>query len=126
MRDLTSDEYYTTDELIKLPAVQEHLKNNINDNFIDTNCGSGNWLVEVLEMKLAAGIDHELALEQIYGVELFEDSVEKCRNRLLKGNENLRHIVEKNIVCHDSLTYDFSFNGTNQTQNEKIFDNLFE
>jgi type I restriction-modification system DNA methylase subunit len=126
MREKTSDEYYTTSDIIKLPAVQEHLIKNINDNFIDTNCGTGNWLVEVLERKLEAGIDHKTALEQIYGVELFEDSAEECRQRLLKGNEEYRNIVNKNIVTHSALEYDYSFNGTNKTDQELLFDDLFE
>lgn len=126
MREKTSDEYFTTDNLLKLPAVQEHLVKNINDNFIDTNCGRGNWLVEILELKLKAGIEHQTALEQLYGVELFEDNAEECRTRLLQGNENLRHIVEKNIVTRSALDYDFSFNGTDKSESELRFENLFE
>jgi hypothetical protein len=125
MREKTSDEYYTTGDLIKLPAVQEHLLKNVNDNFIDTNCGTGNWLVEVLERKLESGIDHKTALEQIYGVELFEDSAEECRQRLLKGNEEYRDIVNKNIVTRSALDYDFSFNGTNKTEAEARFGEFF-
>jgi hypothetical protein len=49
------------------------------------------------------------ALETIYGVELDCDSIVECKDRLLLGNESLRHIVDKNIVCHDALTYDYSF-----------------
>jgi hypothetical protein len=38
-----------------------------------------------------------------------QDNVEVCRDRLLCGLEQYRHIVEKNIVCADFLTYDCSF-----------------
>jgi hypothetical protein len=76
---------------------------------MDTNAGQGNWLVKILEMKLAAGIDHETALGQLYGVEFQLDSTEICRNRLLQGQEHLRYIVERNIVCADALEYDYSF-----------------
>jgi hypothetical protein len=57
-----------------------------------------------------------------------QDNVELCRQRLLCGSTDPKHIeiVEKNIVCHDALTYDFSFNGTNKTEAELRFDNLFE
>ena len=68
MREKTSDEYYTTSRLLELPAVQNHLKGNINNDFIDTNCGTGNWLIEILELKLKAGIDHKTSLEQLFGV----------------------------------------------------------
>ena len=112
MRQLTSDEYYTTDKLFNLPVVQEYILNNIHDNFVDTNCGIGNWLVKILEKKLEAGIDHETALSQIFGVELFEDTIEQCRERLLCGRDDLRHIVEQNIVCADALTYHYRWDGT--------------
>ena len=43
-------------------------------------------------------IDFEQALSTIYGVDLMEDNVEEARTRLLCGREDLRHIVNKNIV----------------------------
>jgi len=108
-RGLTSDEYYTQEWMLNLPQVQSWINNRIAGPFMDTNAGQGNWLVKILKMKLAAGIDHETALGQLYGVEFQQDSTEICRNRLLQGQEHLRHIVEKNIVCADALTYDYSF-----------------
>lgn len=38
-----------------------------------------------------------------------QDNVNLCRDRLLCGREDLRHVVEKNIVCADALKYDYSF-----------------
>lgn len=77
--------------------------------FCDTMAGNGQFLVNILKKKMSNGIDHKTALETIYGVELDCDSVVECKDRLLLGNESLRHIVDKNIVCHDALTYDYSF-----------------
>ena len=94
--------------------------------FLDPSCGDGQFLGEVLIRKVENGIDFETALSTIYGVDLMQDNVELCRERLLCGREDLRHIVEKNIVCHDALTYDYSFNGTNKNNNELLFDSLFE
>ena len=94
--------------------------------FLDPSCGDGQFLGEVLIRKVENGIDFETALSTIYGVDLMQDNVELCRERLLCGREDLRHIVEKNIVCHDALTYDYSFNGTNKNENELLFDNLFQ
>jgi hypothetical protein len=108
-RELTSDEYYTQEWMLNLPQVQSWINNRITGPFMDTNAGQGNWLVKILEMKLAAGIDHETALGQLYGVEFQLDSTEICRNRLLQGQEHLRYIVERNIVCADALEYDYSF-----------------
>jgi len=77
--------------------------------WIDHSCGNGQFLSEILIRKLENGHDFEQALSTIYGVEICEANVIECRNRLLCGREDLRHIVEKNIVCHDALTYDYSF-----------------
>jgi len=86
--------------------------------FLDPSCGDGQFLSEVLIRKLENNIPFDIALGTIYGVDLMPDNVQLCRDRLLCGQEHLRHIVEKNIVCHDALTYDYSFNGTNFTDAE--------
>ena len=96
-----------------------------NKTFLDPSCGDGQFLGEVLIRKMENGSTFEQALSTIYGVDLMEDNVDLCRERLLCGREDLRHIVEKNIVCHDGLTYDYSFNGTNQTEAEARFESLF-
>ena len=77
--------------------------------FLDPSCGDGQFLSEVLIKKMENGSTFEKALSTIYGVDIMEDNVRLCRDRLLCGQEHLRHIVEKNIVCHDALTYDYSF-----------------
>lgn len=93
---------------------------------LDNSCGDGQFLGEVLIRKVENGIDFETALSTIYGVDLMQDNVDLCRERLLCGREDLRHIVERNIVCHDGLTYDYSFNGTNKNNDELTFDTLFD
>jgi type I restriction-modification system DNA methylase subunit len=77
--------------------------------FLDNSCGDGQFLGEVLIRKMENGSTFEQALSTIYGVDLMQDNVDQCRERLLCGREDLRHIVEKNIVCADALTYDYSF-----------------
>ncbi len=94
--------------------------------FLDPSCGDGQFLSEVVIMKMENGQSLETALSNTYGVDLMQDNVDLCRDRLLCGHEELRYIVEKNIVCHDALTYDFSFGGDNKTEDEKLFENLFD
>jgi type I restriction-modification system DNA methylase subunit len=77
--------------------------------FIDPSCGDGQFLSEVLIRKIENGSTFEQALETIYGIDLMEDNVKLCRERLLCGQEHLRHIVECNIVCDDGLEYDYLF-----------------
>lgn len=94
--------------------------------FLDNSCGDGQFLGEVLIRKMENGSTFEQALSTVYGVDLMPDNIEECRRRLLCGREDLRPIVERNIVCHDALTYDYSFNGTNQNQNDLTLGQLFE
>lgn len=102
------------------------LFNDPTKTFLDPSCGDGQFLASVLYRKLQNGIDFETALSTIYGVEMQTDNAELCRERLLCGREDLRHITNKNIVCHDALTYDYSFNGTNKNNDELAFDTLFD
>ena len=88
--------------------------------WIDHSCGNGQLLSEILVRKLENGHDFEQALGTIYGVEICEANVVECRNRLLCGREDLRHIVEKNIVCHDALTYNYTF-GEQETFGNNLF-----
>lgn len=80
--------------------------------YLEPSCGDGQFLGEVLILKLQNGIDFEQALSTLYGVDLMQDNVDLCRERLLCGREDLRHIVENNIVCADALRYHYRFDGT--------------
>jgi type I restriction-modification system DNA methylase subunit len=100
---------------------------------IDNSCGDGQLISEALIRKMENGIDFETALSTIYGVDLMEDNVELCRERLLCGREDLRHIVERNIVCADGLRYHYRFDGSYPYDDElkeqefkERFNNLFE
>ena len=94
--------------------------------FLDNSCGDGQFLGEVLIRKMENGSTFEQALSTIYGVDLMQDNVDLCRERLLCGRTDLAHIVKRNIVCHDALTYDYSFNGTDLNQEDLSWDDLFE
>jgi type I restriction-modification system DNA methylase subunit len=97
--------------------------------FLDPSCGDGQFLGEVLIRKMENGSTFEQALGTIYGVDLMEDNVELCRERLLCGREDLRHIVEQNIVCADGLRYHYRFDGSHPYDDEikeQILENLFD
>jgi hypothetical protein len=75
------------------------------------------------------GSTFEQALSTVYGVDLMQDNVELCRERLLCGREDLRHIVEQNIVCADGLRYHYRFDDSHpydDEKNEVIFESLFD
>jgi hypothetical protein len=87
--------------------------------FLDNSCGDGQFLSEVIIRKLENGIEFETALSTIYGVDLMEDNVELCRERMLCGREDLRHIVEQNIICADALRYHYRFDGSHPYDDER-------
>lgn len=105
----------------------------IDSRFLEPACGDGNFLIEVLKRKLEevkkkykkSSYDYErfslLTLGSLYGVDLLEDNVEKCRERLFdywlneyknnvkKDFDNLavksaKFILSKNIICGNALS----------------------
>jgi type I restriction-modification system DNA methylase subunit len=76
---------------------------------LDNSCGDGQFLSEALIRKVENGSSFEQALSTVYGVDLMIDNVDLCRERLLCGQEQLRHIVEKNIQCRDALKFGYNF-----------------
>ena len=123
LRIKATGEIFTPTPLVQqmLDQLPQDLFLDAEKTFIDPSCGDGQFLGEVLIRKLENGIDFETALSTIYGVDLMADNVDLCRERLLCGREDLRRIVETNIVCADALDYDYSFG-----QPETFGNDLFE
>lgn len=104
----------------------------IESRFLEPACGTGNFLIKILEKKLNVvdavyrKVRYEwetrafLAVSSIYGVELLPDNAAECRARLFdyflsryraqfkKTSErylkSIRFLLEKNIICGDALT----------------------
>ena len=103
----------------------------VDNTFIDRSAGDGKFLASVLYRKLQNGIDFETALSTIYGVDLMQDNVELCRERLLCGFEEYRHIVEQNIVQAYGLRYHYRFQGPGENPyddeaDEQHFGTIFD
>lgn len=96
--------------------------------FLDNSCGDGQFLSEVLIRKVENGLTFEQALQTVRGVDLQFDNVVLCRERLLCGRDDLRKIVEKNIVCANALTYHLRFDGTDpeDTDKNRLINSLFD
>lgn len=132
----TGEVFTPTDKVQQIYNYLEGLKPDLftdpTKTFIDNSCGDGQFLGEVLIRKVKNVIDFETALSTIYGVDLMPDNVDLCRERLLCGREDLRHIVERNIVCADGLRYHYRFDGSypyddeiKTIQFDERFDSLF-
>lgn len=81
-----------------------------------TGCGNGNFLVEIIKRKIEAGLTPTQALNTTFGIDIMQDNIDECRERLLKQaeessneerNEQWVKIVEHNIICGDALTFDW-------------------
>ena len=129
-RTKSTGEVFTPTPLVQemLDKLPEEVFTNPTKTFLDPSCGDGQFLAEVLIRKLENNIPYDQALSTIYGVDLMADNIKLCQDRLLCNQEQYRHIVENNIVCADALTYHYRFDGTvpTKTDNDLIFDNLFE
>lgn len=106
----------------------------IDSRFLEPACGNGNFLTAILERKLAvvekryAGSQPDferyavIAVSSIYGIDILEDNVRQCRQRLYgvfdcdhysrifgdrardKCREAVRFILDRNIIRGDALT----------------------
>lgn len=82
------------------------------ETYMDNSCGDGQILSEVVIKKMReSGCSLKEALSNVYGVDIMIDNVKLCRQRLAGPNptKDILDIVNKNIVCADALTYDYSF-----------------
>jgi len=101
--------------LDKLEDENKELFSNPTKTFIDSSCGDGQFLSEVIIRKMERShCTLEQALSTTYGVELMEDNVKLCKERLAGPNptQEILDILDKNIVCADALTYHYRFDGT--------------
>ena len=111
----------------------KHETERIDSRFLEPACGTGNFLIEILRRKMEVIFPKYrtsqsecekylvIGIGSIYGIDLLEDNVQECRERLFKAfrkryrascknyaNEDfenvIRYILSKNIVCGDALT----------------------
>lgn len=122
-----------TREVIAMLDLVKQETGRIDSRFLEPACGDGNFLAAILERKLAvvekrygkSQLDFEryavLAVSSIYGVDLLDDNVRQCRQRLYdlfdcvyfrlfkshakdRCRDAVRFILEKNIIWGDALT----------------------
>lgn len=127
-------EVYTGDrEVASMLDLVKQETERIESRFLEPACGTGNFLLEVLRRKLSVvrtkyrrvQLDYErngvIAISSLYGVDILEDNILECRNRLLdlfdaeykkvfgltckqECHESAQYILSQNILWGDSLT----------------------
>ncbi len=124
--EIFTREWLARESLNKVEQLDSTAFSDATKTFCDPAAGDGNLISEALIRKLeAVAVNGKVTTEQfeqslstIYGVDLMQDNVDLCRERLLCGREDLRHIVEQNIVCADALRYHYRFDGTHPYDDE--------
>jgi hypothetical protein len=113
-------EVFTPTTLVQemLDNLPQELFEDFTKTFLDPSCGDGQFLSEVVIRKMErSGCTLEQALSTTYGVELMEDNVKLCKERLAgpTPTQQIWDILDTNIVCADALTYHYRFDGTHPT-----------
>lgn len=122
----------------------------IDSRFLEPACGDGNFLAEILMRKLEvvkrkykkSTLDYEknavLAISSVYGVDIMQDNVLACRDRLFsiwnkeyksvckkdcndQTREAVKFILSKNIVCGNALTLKRVDENCNDTEEPIVF-----
>lgn len=113
-------EVFTPKHIVKdmCDLVPEEMWINIDTTFLEPACGTGNFLVEILERKFKlcqSWEDGLRALKSIYGMDIQADNVEEAKGRLFDmyikqypkspavSGLIAAQILENNIVCGDFI-----------------------
>lgn len=72
-------------------------------NVLEPACGTGNFLVEILRRKLAAGMTQREAAATMFGIDIQPDNVRETIERLCDIAPEGREEFEKNVVQGDFL-----------------------
>lgn len=88
---------------------------NIESRFLEPACGDGNFLIKILERKLSvverkykkSQSDFEkwsfIAISSLYGIDLLEDNIIDCRNRLYNNFKDAYERLYKKKIKYDVL-----------------------
>ncbi len=93
-----------------------------NKTFLEPSAGNGNMVLAILKRKIEVYHHDPLkALSTVYAIELMPDNVSEMKERILNyilqfSNDinEIKKIIDKNIVCANSLNYDFSFSDSKE------------
>ena len=84
--------------------------------FCEPCFGNGQFIIYIIYNRILHGINWQTALETTYGVELMQDNVDECKDRVIDLLNTLdidfsekiaREIMDRNFICHDFFTWNF-------------------
>ena len=100
-----TQEVFTPMELVEymIDDIDIELLKDPESTFIDNSAGCGNFLVGLKQRLLQYHSEEHILENMLYAVEMMEDNHKELCNRL--GVD----VTHPHYVCHDALTYDYSF-----------------
>ena len=100
-----TQEVFTPMELVEymIDDIDIELLKDPESTFIDNSAGCGNFLVGLKQRLLQYHSEDHILENMLYAVEMMEDNHKELCNRL--GVD----VTHPHYVCHDALTYDYSF-----------------
>lgn len=110
-------EVFTPKSLVEkmMDKIPEEKWKDPNSTWLEPTFGSGNMLICMLERRIASGIEPIQAVKTLYGVELMQDNVDLCKDRIrevlrankIKIDKKVNDIIDHNFVCSDFFKWDF-------------------
>lgn len=84
--------------------------------FLEPCFGNGQFIIYIIYNRIIHGIDWQTALETTFGVELMQDNVDECKDRVIEllnaldiafNEQTARDIMDRNLVCSNFFDWDF-------------------
>ena len=110
-------EVFTPRSLVEkmMDKIPEEKWKDPNSVWLEPTFGSGNMLICMLERRIASGVEPIQAVKTLYGVELMQDNVDLCKDRIrevlrsnkVKIDKKVNDIIDHNFVCSDFFKWDF-------------------
>ena len=113
-----TQEFFTPYEIVKkmCDKISEKDWSNPDKTFCEPCFGNGQFILYIIYKRLHSRIDWKTTLETLYGVELMQDNVQECKQRILDLLDKLQikydkelalQIMNRNLICHDFFTWNF-------------------
>lgn len=110
-------EVFTPNELVTrlLDKISAEKWKDPEATFLEPCCGNGQIVIGMLERRIASGVEPIQAVKTLYGVELMQDNVDLCKDRIrevlrankVKIDKKVNDIIDHNFVCSDFFKWDF-------------------
>ena len=110
-------EVFTPKSLVEkmMDKIPEEKWKDPNSVWLEPTFGSGNMLICMLERRIASGVEPVQAVKTLYGVEVMQDNVDLCKDRIrevlrankVKIDKKVNDIIDHNSVCSDFFKWDF-------------------